>query len=56
VNSSSNWGVYSTQPSASGVKSYANASRSVGVALNSLSAATSSFNETVPSSGNWESA
>src|SRR6185312_10765389 len=51
VNSASNWGVYSTQPSTSGVKAYPNASLSVGKALNSLSKATSSFNETLPSSG-----
>lgn len=56
VNSATNWGVFSTQPSTSGVKSYANISKSVGIALNSLSSATSSFNETNPSGGNWESA
>lgn len=56
VNSASNWGVFSTQPSTSGVKSYANDSKSVGTALNSLHSATSSFNESNPGSGNWESA
>jgi len=56
VNSATNWGVYSTQPSTSGVKSYANESKSIGTALNSLSTATSSFSESLPSSGNWESA
>ena len=56
VKSATNWGVFSTQPSTSGVKSYANISKSVGVALNSLSSATSSFNETNPGGGNWESA
>jgi hypothetical protein len=56
VKSATNWGVFSTQPSTSGVKSYANISKSVGVALNSLSSASSSFNETNPSGGNWESA
>jgi hypothetical protein len=56
VNSATNWGVFSTQPSTSGVKSYANISKSVGVALNSLSSATSTFNESNPSGGNWESA
>jgi len=56
VNSASNWGVFSTQPSTSGVKAYANASKSVGVALNSLHGASSSFNESLPGSGNWESA
>jgi Cellulose binding domain len=56
VKSATNWGVFSTQPSTSGVKSYANISKSAGVALNSLSSATSSFSETNPSGGNWESA
>jgi hypothetical protein len=56
VNSASNWGVYSTQPNTSGVKSYPNDSLSIGTALNSLSSVTSSFNESNPGSGNWESA
>lgn len=56
VNSATNWGVFATQPSTSGVKSYANISKTVGTALNSLSSATSSFNETNPSGGNYESA
>src|SRR6185437_93168 len=56
VNSATNWGVFSTQPSTSGVKSYPNISKSIGIALNSLSSATSSFKESNPSGGNWESA
>jgi Glycosyl hydrolase family 12 len=56
VNSASNWGVYSTQPSTSGVKSYPNQSKSIGTALNSLHSVTSSFSESNPGSGNWESA
>jgi hypothetical protein len=56
VNSASNWGVYSTQPATSGVKSYPNISKSVGTALNSLSYAAASFNESLPSSGQFESA
>ena len=56
VNSATNWGVYSTQPATSGVKSYPNISRSVGTALNSLGSLSSSFNESNPGSGNWESA
>jgi hypothetical protein len=56
VDSASNWGVYSTQPATSGVKSYPNDSKSIGTALNSLSSVSSSFNESNPSSGNWESA
>jgi Glycosyl hydrolase family 12 len=56
VNSASNWGVYSTQPATSGVKSYPNESKSIGTALNSLHSVTSSFSESNPGSGNWESA
>jgi hypothetical protein len=56
VNSASNWGVYSTQPDTSGVKAYPNDSKSIGTALNSLHAVTSSFSESNPGSGNWESA
>jgi Cellulose binding domain/Glycosyl hydrolase family 12 len=56
VTSAANWGVFSTQPSTSGVKSYPNISKTVGTALNSLSSATSSFSESNPSGGNWESA
>ena len=56
VNSASSWGVYSTQPDTSGVKSYPNDSKSIGTALNSLSSVTSSFSESNPGSGNWESA
>jgi hypothetical protein len=56
VKSAANWGVFSTQPATSGVKSYANISKSVGTALNSLSSATSTFNESNPSGGDWESA
>jgi hypothetical protein len=56
VNSATNWGVFSTQPSTPGVKSYPNEGRSVGRRLNSLSSVTSSFRQTIPASGNFESA
>ena len=56
ANSATNWGVSATQPDTPGVKSYPNISKSVNVALNSLSSATSSFSETNPVGGNWESA
>jgi hypothetical protein len=56
VNSATNWGVTATQPDTPSVKSYANVSKNVNVPLNSLSSATSSFNETNPAGGNWESA
>ena len=54
--SPSNWGVYSTQPSTSGVKAYPDAATPVGDSLNSLSSVTSSFGISVPGSGNWEAA
>jgi Glycosyl hydrolase family 12 len=57
VSSASNWGVSSTQPPTWGVKSYPDISKSVNKPLNSLSSATSSFSEYVPSGvGDWESA
>jgi hypothetical protein len=57
VRSASNWGVSSTQPPTSGVKSYPDISKSVNRPLNSLSSATSSFSEYIPSGvGDWESA
>ncbi len=56
VNSSNNWGVFSNQPNTSGVKAYANESKSINKALNSLSYAKSSFSESVPGTGNYESA
>jgi hypothetical protein len=54
--SPSNWGVSSTQPNTPGVKSYPNVSKSIGAPLNSLSSATSSFSQSLPSVGDWESA
>ena len=56
VDSASNWGVYSTQPSTSGVKAYPNVSLPVGTALDSVTGASSSFNVSVPGSGNFEAA
>ena len=56
VNSSQSWGVFSNQPSTSGVKSYPDEAKSVGRSLNSLSHVTSSFRQTIPSSGSFESA
>src|SRR5579884_2316969 len=56
VNSATNWGVWSQQPNTNGIKSYPNISKSVGKALNSLSSATSSFSQTLPGTGNFESA
>jgi Cellulose binding domain/Glycosyl hydrolase family 12 len=56
VKSANDWGVTSTQPDTPNVKSYANIGKNMNVPLNSLSSATSSFNETNPAHGNWESA
>ena len=56
VNSSSNWGVWSDQPNTGGVKSYPHDGRTVGIAINSLHSATSSFNVSVPGSGAFETA
>ena len=56
VNSSNNWGVFSNQPNTPGVKSYPDEAKSVGRSLNSLSRVTSSFSESIPSSGGFESA
>jgi len=56
VNSATNWGVFSTQPNTSGVKSYPDEAKSVNRSLNSLGHVTSSFSESIPSSGNFESA
>ena len=50
------WGVYSTQPNTSGVKSYPDESLSINESLNSLPSLTSSFGYNVPSTGNWEAA
>jgi hypothetical protein len=55
ANSYSNWGVWSEQPNTGGVKSFANSTRPVGVALSSLTSCTSSFNVTPPGSGSYES-
>jgi hypothetical protein len=56
ANSYSNWGVTSDQPNTSGVKSFPNVSKSIGEPLSSLSSVTSSFSDSMPSSGDFESA
>jgi hypothetical protein len=56
VDSAENWGLHATQPSTPGVKSYANIGTNPGAPLDSLSSVTSSFDETNPSGGSWESA
>jgi hypothetical protein len=56
VNSAENWGIHATQPDSPGVKSYANIGVNLHTALDSLTSVTSSFNETNPVGGSWESA
>ncbi|MGW5353503.1 glycoside hydrolase family 12 protein [Streptomyces sp. NPDC004031] len=56
ANSYSNWGVWANHPNTGGVKSYPNATRSVGKKLSALHSVSSSFDVTVPSSGAYETA
>jgi hypothetical protein len=56
ANSFSNWGVWSDQPNTGGVKSYPDVSKAVNQAVSSLSKITSSFSDTLPSAGAFESA
>lgn len=56
ANSYSNWGVDSDQPNTSGVKSYPNVSYSIGKPVSSLGTVSSSFNFSVPSTGDFEAA
>ncbi|WP_203918016.1 cellulose binding domain-containing protein [Rugosimonospora africana] len=51
-----NWGVVSTQPRTSGVKSYPHTGKTLNRALSSLRSVSSSFNVTVPSDGDYETA
>jgi len=55
--STSNWYVVSTQPATSGVKSYPNSGLvNLNKKISALGSLTSSFNVTLPSSGDWEAA
>jgi hypothetical protein len=55
--SGTNWGVIANHPMTSGVKSYPHTVKgSVGRTVSSLATLTSSFNVTVPTSGNYETA
>jgi hypothetical protein len=56
ANSFSNWGVSSDQPNTGGVKSYPEVTKTINTPLSSLSSVTSSFNDSLPSTGNFESA
>jgi hypothetical protein len=51
ANSTSNWGVWANHPNTGGVKAYPNATRSVGKRVSTMTATTSSFNVSVPTSG-----
>jgi Glycosyl hydrolase family 12 len=56
ANSPSNWGVWANHPNTGGVKSYPNASWTVGRNLSALHGVRSSFNVSVPGSGAYETA
>jgi hypothetical protein len=56
ANSYSNWGVASDQPNTGGVKSYPEVTKTINTPLSSLSQVTSSFSDSLPSAGNFESA
>jgi len=56
ANSYSNWGVSSDQPNTSGVKSYPEVIKTFNAPVSSFSSITSSFNDSMPSAGNFESA
>jgi hypothetical protein len=51
ANSTSNWGVWANHPNTGGVKAYPNATRAVNKKVSTMSATTTSFNVTVPTSG-----
>ena len=51
-----NWGVVANHPRTSGVKAYPHTGRTLNRTLSSLSSVTSTFNVTVPSDGDYETA
>jgi hypothetical protein len=51
-----NWGVVANHPRTSGVKSYPHTGKTLGRSLSSLSSVSSSFNVSVPSDGDYETA
>ncbi len=51
-----NWGVIANHPMTSGVKSYPHTGKTINRTVSSLATLTSTFNVTVPGSGNYESA
>ncbi|OEJ62052.1 hypothetical protein BGM19_32540 [Streptomyces agglomeratus] len=53
ANSFSNWGVWAAHPDTGGIKSYPNAKKVVNKPLSALTSLTSSYNVTVPSSGDY---
>jgi hypothetical protein len=56
ANSWDNWGVWSDQPNTGGVKSYPDISRTINQPVSALSSITSSFNDSLPGAGAFESA
>ncbi|GAA1198872.1 hypothetical protein GCM10009654_64390 [Streptomyces hebeiensis] len=55
ANSSSDWGVWANHPNTGGIKSYPNAKKVIGKAINSLSSLRSGYNVTVPAAGAYNS-
>ncbi|WP_330307648.1 MULTISPECIES: GH12 family glycosyl hydrolase domain-containing protein [unclassified Streptomyces] len=53
ANSGTNWGVWANHPVTSGIKSYPNSKKVVGKTIASLSSLTSTYNVTVPSTGDY---
>ncbi|MFF8842302.1 hypothetical protein ACF08N_06140 [Streptomyces sp. NPDC015127] len=53
ANSGTNWGVWADHPATSGIKSYPNAKKVIGKPIGSLSSLSSSYNVSVPSSGDY---
>ncbi len=56
ANSYRNWGVWSDQPNTGGVKSYPEVIKTIGMPVSSLGHITSSFSDSLPATGNFESA
>ncbi|MGW0548231.1 glycoside hydrolase family 12 protein [Streptomyces altiplanensis] len=53
ANSGTTWGVWADHPATSGIKSYPNSKKVIGKSITALSSLSSSYNVTVPSSGDY---
>jgi hypothetical protein len=56
ANSYSNWGVWADHPNTGGIKSYPNASRTVGKKISALTTLSATISTNLPSGGVWNSA